>query len=123
MDKGVIDGLCGRRHPTSRKLSEVVKYVNTVDLGHDCFFVVMNQQKWDSLSPEIQKVFNELSATGRLTSPGAVDKFDNEALEEVKGKGVVVNTMPAQEQARWKKILAPIADEYAAAWKPRNCRA
>lgn len=114
-DKGVIDGFVRPADIlTSRKLSEVTKYVNTIDLGHDLFFVIMNQKKWDSLTPDVQKVFNELSGDWAVDFSGAQwDKFDNEALEEVKTKGLVVNTMPAQEQARWKKVLAPIHEEYA----------
>ena len=114
-DKGVIDGFV---RPVellvARKLAEVAKYVTEVDLGHDLFFVVMNQKKWDSLSPDVQKVFNELSGEYMVDFSGkAWDKFDNEAATEVKGKGIQFITLPAQEHAKWVARLTPIKDEYA----------
>ncbi|MFH1488392.1 MAG: TRAP transporter substrate-binding protein [Pseudomonadota bacterium] len=114
-DKGVVDGFV---RPVellvARKLAEVAKYVTDVDLGHDLFFVVMNQKKWDSLPPEVQKVFNELSGDWAVDFAGTQwDKFDLEAATTVKAKGIEFITLPAQEHAKWVKRLAPIKDEYA----------
>ena len=114
-DKGVIDGFV---RPVellvARKLSEIANYVTEADLGHDLFFVVMNQKKWDSLSPEVQKVFNELSGDWAVDFAGTEwDKFDNEAATTVKAKGIEFITLPPQEHAKWVKLLAPIKDEYA----------
>jgi TRAP-type transport system periplasmic protein len=114
-DKGVIDGFV---RPVellvSRKLAEVAKYVTEVDLGHDLFFVVMNQKKWDSLPPDVQKVLTELSGDWAVDFTGkAWDKFDKEAETEVKAKGIEFISLPAQEEAKWKKVMAPIGEEYA----------
>lgn len=114
-DKGVVDGFV---RPVellvARKLAEVAKYVTEVDLGHDLFFVVMNQKKWDSLSPDVQKVFNELSGEYMVDFAGKEwDKFDNEAATTVKAKGIEFITLPPQERAKWVNRLAPIKDEYA----------
>ena len=115
-DKGVIDGFV---RPVellvSRKLVEVAKYVTDVDLGHDLFFIVMNQKKWDSLPPDVQKVLTELSGDWAVEFTGkAWDKFDQEAAVDVKAKGIEFINMPNQELAKWRNLLAPIKDEYAA---------
>ena len=53
-----------------------------MDLGHDLFFVVINQKKWDSLPPDLQKVFTDLSGDWAVDFTGkAWDKFDKEAAE------------------------------------------
>ena len=114
-DKGVIDGFV---RPVellvSRKLAEVAKYVTEIDLGHDLFFIVMNQKKWDSLPPDAKKVLTELSGDWAVDFTGkAWDKFDTEARNEVKTKGIEFINLPSQEEARWKKLLAPINEEYA----------
>ncbi len=114
-EKGVIDGYV---RPVellvSRKLSEVTKYVTDVDLGHDTFFIVMNQGVWNKLPPDTQKALSELSGDWAVDFTGkAWDKFDKDAENEVKGK-VEFISLSAQELARWKKLLAPIKDEYAA---------
>jgi TRAP-type C4-dicarboxylate transport system substrate-binding protein len=115
-DKGVIDGFV---RPVellvSRKLAEVTKYVTEIDLGHDLFFIVMNQKKWDSLPPDVQKVFNELTGDWAVDFTGkAWDKFDTDARGDVKAKGIEFITLPEQEEAKWRNVLAPIKEEYAA---------
>lgn len=114
-DKGVIDGFV---RPVellvSRRLGEVTKYVTDINLGHDLFFVVMNQKKWDALPPAVQKVFEELSGDWAVDFAGtAWDKFDNEAAIESKGKGIEFITLSPQELARWEKLLVPVKEEYA----------
>jgi TRAP-type C4-dicarboxylate transport system substrate-binding protein len=115
-DKGVIDGFV---RPVelliSRRLAEVAKYVTDIDLGHDLFFVAMNQKKWDSLPPDVKKVFEELSGDWAVDFAGkAWDQFDTDARKDVKAKGIEIYNLPDEEKARWKKLMAPIGEEYAA---------
>jgi TRAP-type C4-dicarboxylate transport system substrate-binding protein len=96
-------------------LFEVTKYIVDVDMGHDIFFVAMNLNTWNKLAPEVQKVFDELSGDWAVDFTGkAWDKFDKEAEDEVRGKGLELITLPSQEQARWRKLLIPIQEQYAA---------
>jgi TRAP-type C4-dicarboxylate transport system substrate-binding protein len=116
-EKGVIDGFVRPNELlVSRKLYEVTKYVTDIDLGHDVFYVIMNQKSWDSLTPENQKALTELSGDWAVDFTGkAQDKFDAEAAAEAKTKhGVEFITLSASESARWKKLLAPIKGDYAA---------
>jgi len=115
-DKGVIDGFVRPAELLiSRKLGEVTKYVTDVDLGHDLFFVIMNQKKWDSLPPDVQKVFTELSGDWAVDFTGKEwDKFEAAATAEVKGKGIEFYTPPKSEVERWTKALVPVQEEYAA---------
>jgi TRAP-type C4-dicarboxylate transport system substrate-binding protein len=116
LEKGVIDGTA---RPVellvSRRLGEVTKYVTEIDLGHDTFFVVMNQGTWNKLPPDIQKVFNELTGDWAVEFTGkAWDKFDKDAEMEVKAKGMEFISLSPQELARWRKLLAPLKEEYVA---------
>ena len=115
-DKGVIDGFVRPAELLiSRKLGEVTKYVTDVDLGHDLFFIIMNQKKWDSLPPDVQKVFNDLSGDWAVDFTGKEwDKFEKAARTEVEAKGIEFYTLPPQEAERWKKAVIPVQDEYAA---------
>ena len=86
-----------------------------VDLGHDLFFIVMNQKKWDSLPPDAQKALTELSGDWAVEFTGkAWDKFDQEAAADEKAKGIEFISLPKQEEERWRKLISPIKDEYAA---------
>lgn len=116
LEKGVIEGVAlPVEILISRRLAEVSKYVTDIDLGHDTFYVVMNMATWKGLSPDIQKVFEELSGDWAVDFTGkAWDKFDQEARVKVKAKGIEFITLPPSEKAKWKKILSPIKNEYAA---------
>jgi TRAP-type C4-dicarboxylate transport system substrate-binding protein len=116
LEKGVIDGVA---LPTeiliSRRIGEVTKYVTDIDLGHDTFFVVMNLASWNRLSPDTQKVFEELSGEWAVDFTGkAWDRFDKEAEVKVKAKGIEFISLSPEEKARWTERLTPIKDEYAA---------
>jgi TRAP-type transport system periplasmic protein len=115
-DKGVIDG---HIRPTellvSRRHFEVTKYAVDVDMGHDIFFIAMNPNAWNKLPPDVQKVFDELSGDWAVDFTGKEwDKFDKDAENEVKAKGIEFITLSPQESAKWRKLLVPIHEEYAA---------
>jgi len=75
----------------------------------------MNQKTWAKLPKDIQKVFDELSGDWAVEFTGkAWDKFDAEAVSTNKAKGIEYISLAPEEMARWKKLLTPIKDEYAA---------
>jgi TRAP-type C4-dicarboxylate transport system substrate-binding protein len=121
-DKGVIDGFVRPAELLiSRKFYEVAKWVTEVDLGHDLFYIAMNQKKFDSLPPDLQKVLTDLGGDWAVDfTCKAWDKFDTEARTESKAKGMEFINLSAEEKARWKKIMAPIGDEYAAELEAKN---
>lgn len=77
MDKGVVDGAivaptAGRDH----KLMPVLKYVTKVNLFGAFFELLMNQDSYDSLPPDVQAVFDEVSGEW------ARDYFNTVAYED-----------------------------------------
>ena len=116
LEKGVIDGVAlPSEILVSRRLGEVTKYVTDIDLGHDAFFVTMNQGVWDSLEPDVKKVFEELSGDWAVDfTSKAWDKFNDEAVETNKTGGIEYITLAPEEVERWKAALAPVKEEYAA---------
>lgn len=114
-DKGVIDGhIRPSELLVSRRFVEVSKYgIENIDLGHDLFFVAMNPKSFEKLPPDIQKVFEELSGDWAVDFTGkAWDSFDKDAEKEVRAKGFEYIKLPEAEVARWRKLLAPVKDEY-----------
>jgi TRAP-type C4-dicarboxylate transport system substrate-binding protein len=116
LEKGVIDGVAlPSEILVSRRLGEVAKYVTDIDLGHDTFFVVMNERTWKRLPDDVKKVFEELSGSWAVDFTGkAWDKFDQEAVVTNKANGIEYISLPAAEKEKWKKLLIPVKDEYAA---------
>jgi TRAP-type C4-dicarboxylate transport system substrate-binding protein len=116
MEKGVIDGLIlPWQILISRKLQEVSKYVIDVELGHDLFVVSMNQAKWNSLPPDVQKVFDGLTGDWAVDfSAKAWDKFDEDAKVELLAKGLKMITLTPAEHTKWNNALSKVKDDYAA---------
>ena len=62
LDRGVVDGshvsydLC-----ISRRWGDIIKNIVPITMNTPNFYMVMNQKKWNSLPPDIQKVFEEVS--------------------------------------------------------------
>ncbi len=115
-DKGVIDG---HVRPTelliSRSFHEVTKYAVDVDLGHDLFFIAMNSNTFNKLPPDAQKVFDKLSGDWAGDFTGKEwDKFELDAENQAKAKGIEYISLSPQELARWRKLLVPIHEEFAA---------
>ncbi len=115
-DKGVIDGhIRPSELLISRSFHEVTKYAINVDLGHDLFFIAMNQNTFNKLPPDAQKVFDKLSGDWAVDFTGKEwDQFESDAENQAKAKGIEYISLSPQEMARWRKLLAPIQEEYAA---------
>ncbi len=116
LEKGVIDGaIIPLETLVARRLQEVIKYVTTYDLGTTLFFMVMNQDSYDSLPPDVKKAIDELSGEWAMEfGSKAWDKFDNEAIEISKKNGIKYVDLTPEEAERWRERLAPVKDEYAA---------
>lgn len=96
------------------KWGEVVKYT-TESFGSAYstgFFVVMNKEKWNALSPEIQKVIEKVDMewvgkTGRLW-----DEIDKSGRAFTLGLGNQVISLSQEENERWAKAVRPLLDDY-----------
>ncbi len=115
-DKGVIDGhIRPSELLISRSFHEVTKYAIDVDLGHDLFFIAMNPNTFNKLPPDAQKVFDKLSGDWAVDFTGKEwDQFESDAENQAKAKGIEYISLSPQELARWKKLLVPIHEQYAA---------
>lgn len=96
------------------RLGEVAKgfTVSGPIFGRSAFLVVMNQKKYDSLSPAARAAIDKLS--GRNLSLKATEvyiKRAEDAVKSVRDKADVV-TFSAGEQQRIGKTLRPIIDEW-----------
>ena len=97
------------------KLHEVAPYVTRVGLGGGFTGVLtMNKDKYDSLPPELQKMFHDLGKEyGEAVVKGVVG-FHTKSMEELLPKaGATVTTLPIEEQKKWAALLPDIAGEWA----------
>jgi TRAP-type transport system periplasmic protein len=115
LSKGVADGILAPMEAMKGwKLGEVVKYTteNYGSAYSTGFFVVMNKQKWASLSPDIQKAIDKLSQEYAVKYGKVWDEIDKEGRDFMQARGNKFIKLSAQEDARWAQQVHPIIEEY-----------
>jgi TRAP-type C4-dicarboxylate transport system substrate-binding protein len=98
----------------SFRLGEVLKYC-TADwqVGNIyTFYAVMNKNKWNKLSPDIQKIIQEVNAEFVEKSAVGWNQIDLTGSEFFKSKGGQIIQLSDEEAAKWNEAVAPVIDTY-----------
>jgi len=122
LSKGVADGI-GTVFETlmSFRLAEVVSYgVDYSATYTTAGFVVMNKQKWESISPQDQKAIEELNEKYAERQARLWDVLDKGGKDVFFQKGGKMIKLSPEEDARWTKAVSPMIDEYIKAMKAKG---
>jgi TRAP-type C4-dicarboxylate transport system substrate-binding protein len=79
------------------------------------FYVVMNNDKWNQLSPELQKTITEYAQgdfSKKITDMW--NEIDIGGIKYVKEAGYNVTRLTPEEVATWKKLSDKVVDDYTA---------
>ncbi len=118
LSKGVVQGNLGPVEVLKGwRQAEVTDYLTrTPFLYNTLFFVTMNLDKWNSLSPDIQQAIEEVNETYfEKVAVGLWDKQNEAALEwAVDEMGMETITLPQAEVDRWINLVKPIQDDFIA---------
>ncbi|MGI6487010.1 MAG: TRAP transporter substrate-binding protein [Syntrophothermaceae bacterium] len=118
LSKGVVKGNLGPVEVLQGwRQAEVTDYLTkTPFLYNTLFFVTMNRDKWDSLTPEIQKAIQEVSEEYfEKVAIGLWDKQNESALKfAVEQHNMEVIELSSAEKERWISLVKPIQDEFVA---------
>ena len=116
MSKGTIDGSYTPRETLEGwKQAEVVKYFTECpEVGSTAnMYVVMNKDKWDSLPPDIQKVFTDVSNEWIEKHAKTWTYYDISGMQFFKTfDGREVIDLTPEESARWVQATQPLKDSY-----------
>jgi len=118
LQKGVVEAtFCPIETLKGWKQGEVITHVTeTSVIGYTtAMFVVINKKAWESLSPELQKVFTDVSDEFVTKHGQAWDQADQEGAAFIKELQREVITLDAAEQQRWQAAVQPVLDEYVKA--------
>lgn len=115
LQKGVVEGTFTPIETLKGwKQAEVIK--STTDcagIGYTtAMFVVMNLKKFNALPADIRKVMEEVSAQWIDIHGKAWDQLDDEGRAYSLSLGNKILPLAADENARWKKAVRPIIDDY-----------
>jgi TRAP-type C4-dicarboxylate transport system substrate-binding protein len=116
MSKGTIDGSYTPRETLEGwKQAEVVKYVTECpEVGSTAnMYVVMNKDKWNSLPPDIQKVFTDVSTEWIEKHGMTWTNYDISGMQFFKTfDGREDIKLSPEEAARWVQATQPLKDSY-----------
>jgi len=115
LSRGIVDGtLFPVEALQGFKIGEVVKTV-LEDYGMSymtSMYVVMNKDKWNSISPADQKAIEKINDEYNEKIAKRWVELDNAAKEYALGKGVAFVTVSEKEQAATAEKMKPIWDTY-----------
>jgi len=97
------------------KQAEIVKYVTECpEVGSTAnMYVVMNKDKWDSLPPDIQKVFTDVSNEWIEKHARTWTNYDISGIKFFKTfEGREMIKLSPEEAARWVQATQPLKDNY-----------
>ncbi len=112
LEQKVIDG---QDNPFALILAsrfyEVQKHVTNTGHFFDFISVVANKKKFESLSPEHQKILRTAMTNAINAQRVAAVKADGDSLAELQKKGMTYSEMPASEREAMKKATAGVVDD------------
>ena len=110
LQTGVVDGT---ENPPSnmytQKMHEVQKHLTVSNHGYLGYAVIVNKKFWDGLPSDIRGQL-EKAMKEATTFEKAIAQSDNDkALEAIRKSGrTQIYTLSVQEQAEWRRALAPV---------------
>ena len=116
LQKGVVKGLYSSLEVMKDfKFAESCKYVTVTDTVIYPFAVVMNMDKWNSLSKDVQKVMDDLRVEQAKWTGDYMDNHVKAAIEwSQKTQGVEIIQLTKAEKANWDQKLEFLTTQWVA---------
>ncbi|MEW6665384.1 MAG: TRAP transporter substrate-binding protein [Thermodesulfobacteriota bacterium] len=114
LERGMADGvICPIAPMRSFKITDAAKHHTIINLAANTFWGGMNQAKWNSLPPDLQKIIEESTGdkmaqlSGQTLDEGSIQ--DAKWMKEQKHSFYVPS--PAEKE-KWKERLKPVTEEW-----------
>jgi TRAP-type C4-dicarboxylate transport system substrate-binding protein len=122
LQKGVVKGLFSSLEVMKDlKFAELCKYVTITDTVIYPFAVVMNMDSWNKLSPEVQKVMEDMAAEQAEWTGVYMDNHVKDAVAWSKETHKVDFYQPPEaEMEKWNQLLSPITEKWIANAKAKG---
>lgn len=118
LQRGVITGTLDRFGGLKGfRIADVAKYIHLAPFIYSsaAFFNTMNLKVWNSLPPDIQKVFDEVGNEAVMKSAEIFEKDEQLGFDyAIKEKKMEIVPLSADELTRWKMKLKPVQEKWVA---------
>jgi TRAP-type C4-dicarboxylate transport system substrate-binding protein len=115
LQKGIVQGTIGPMEVLKGwNQGEVIKYTTDChNVGYTtAMFVVMNLNKWNSLSDELKTVITETSREWVETHGNTWDSVDEAGRSFTLERGNEIIALSTEEHQTWKAAVKPVIDDY-----------
>jgi TRAP-type C4-dicarboxylate transport system substrate-binding protein len=114
IQKGVVKGIVSSMEILKDfNFAAYTPFATEANLFVVSFAVVMNKDKWNSLSADVKKIFDDLRREQALWTGTYVDDHVKEAITWSKQKyNLQLIELPASEKAEIPKLVKPMIDDY-----------
>src|ERR671912_1916068 len=102
----------------SNKMYEVQKYLSVTNHTYSTNIILVSKKFWDKLSPAEQKILQEAAIEARDYQRKVSREQAQQAVADLKAKGMQVNEVPQAELARMREQTKPIAERFSAEYDP-----
>ena len=113
LEKGVVDGAAVPYGWFGNfRYYEVTKFHTNAHMGGGATMTILNKKRWESLSPDMQKVISDAGALGLKASvSGGRDQRDLGIRKATERNQEMITLTPA-ERKRWVKTALPAWDQW-----------
>ncbi len=115
LDRGMVDGcIFPFRALEGFKIHEVTKYHTVIDLCSSINVLAMNLNTWNSLPPDIQKTFDEITPWLQKMNREVADQETEAGISTCKEAGNTFIEISPEEKAKWAAAVKPVIDSWSA---------
>ena len=122
LKRGIAEGIiCPFEPLKGYKLSEIVSYATQFGSAYiNTAYVLMNKNKWESLSPDVREVISLINREWMKKQSELWDSLEEGGRQALREKGGEIIQLSSEENARWSERLHPILDQYVSEKEARG---
>jgi TRAP-type transport system periplasmic protein len=112
LDQGTIDGtISGLSVFVALKMNDLLKVITVTNDTYIIAIAVVSKPWLDSLPPDLQKIVLDIGAVVQAKSQAWEVDFTKELEQKWTATGSTVQSLPPDDLAQLKTLLAPVADD------------
>jgi TRAP-type C4-dicarboxylate transport system substrate-binding protein len=121
LQKGTVEGFMGGSEMLkAMRLAEYIKYITSVSMAFGISYTAMNMKTWESLPPDVQKVFNDLTEWAQALQLKYTEASEKESLDFAFSQGCKPIKIDQAEIDRIHQISMPVFEKMAADLEARG---
>jgi len=112
LQKGTVEGFMGGSEMLkAMRLAEYIKYITSVSMVFGLSYTGMNIKTWESLPPDVQKVFNDLTEWAEALQLKYTEESEKESLEFAFSQGCKLIKIDKAEIDRIHQVSKPVFEK------------